>query len=229
MGNAKRVLVGLAPAAAVLVALASCSGSDGGSADGEDGGSSGSSGSNGSSGTPIPKDGAPGCASIGPKNASSATSTPRDGMTTAAWTSPESALGADDARAQAILSTSVAATDELRITKFGFSVPAGARITGIEVDMRRQAKDIGAIDDKVQLIQGGNPVGRYKYVNTAWPSSAAGTHPYGGESDTFGATLTGADVSREDFGVSISAKLDVNAVSSDPAVDVVTMTVHYCE
>jgi hypothetical protein len=158
-----------------------------------------------------------------------ATSAPRAGMTTASWSSPENVLAQDDKRAQAILSEAVPATDELHVTGFGFTVPAKARIVGIEVDMRRQAVDPGATDDQVQILANGAPVGRYKFTKAAWPSSAPGTHPYGNESDAFATTLTGADVSKDDFGVSVSAKLDVGAISSDPAIDFISVTIHYCE
>lgn len=230
MASQKRLAVAVGTACVAIVALVACSSStgDGASSSGDtDGGSSGTS--SGSSGTPVPKDGAPGCASIGPKMPGAATSVPRAGMTTAAWQSPENALKQDDVRTQAILSEAVPSTDELRVTKFGFAVPAAARIVGIQVDMRRQAVDPGAIDDKVQILAHGEPVGRYKYVNVFWPTSAPGTHPYGGASDNFATTLTGADVSKDDFGVSVSAKLDVGAISSDPAIDFIAVTVHYCE
>lgn len=212
-----------------LVAFA-CGGSDA-SVDSTDGGaSSGSSTSGGTdSSSGMTSDGAPpGCVTVGPNKAKSAVSKPRDGATSVAWTAPENVLAQDDVRATAILSEATPATEELHVTGFGFDIPAGARIAGVDVALRRQSPDIGTRDDEVKLITGGKSVGTFKFTKSPWPSSAPGTHHYGGPSDAFGADLKGSDVSRDDFGASFSAKLDMGAISGDPAIDYVEVKVTYC-
>lgn len=232
----KAGFVGMASIFVVTLVLGlplACGSSDATASDPDAGSSSGASGSGGtdsSSGMTTP-DGAlpPGCVTVGPNKAKSAVSKPREGITTVAWTAPENVLAQDDVRATAILSEATPATDDLHVTGFGFDVPAGARISGVDVALRRQSPDIGTRDDEVKLITGGMSVGRFKFTKSPWPSSAAGTHHYGGPTDAFAAELKGSDVSREDFGASFSAKLDMGAISGDPAIDYVEIKVTYCE
>ena len=224
-------LVGMAGVLVLTVLAFACGTSDSAIEENDGGASSGASGASGGvdSSSGMTTDGAPpGCVTVGPNKAKSAVSKPREGVTTVAWTAPENVLVQDDVRATAILSEATPATEELHVTGFGFSVPDGARIAGVDVALRRQSPDIGTRDDEVKLITNGMSVGRFKFTKSPWPSSAPGTHHYGGPNDAFAAELKGADVNREDFGASFSAKLDTGAISGDPAIDYIEVKVTYC-
>lgn len=112
---------------------------------------------------------------------------------------------------------------------FGFTVPAGATIVGIKVDIRKQrTAGTSAVDACVQLLdaagalQGNNKAD----TTTNWPASA-GTISYGGSADTWGATLNTTVVNDADFGVGIAVK--ATAQNVDINIDLVAITVYYAE
>ncbi len=95
----------------------------------------------------------------------------------------------------------------LEATDFGFSVPVGATITGVFVQISRfqggSHTTTEVADNHVKLIKGGVVSGTDKATDVAWPiSQQAAT--YGGNGDLWGLALTSADVNASDFGVALS-------------------------
>ena len=90
-------------------------------------------------------------------------------------------------------------------SNYAAAVPAGATITGIGVSVTRNASDLGGFADfHVNLIVGGSTIGSNNYANKSlnWPAITA-TANYGGSADSWGFSLTPADVNASNFGVSI--------------------------
>jgi len=73
-----------------------------------------------------------------------ATDDPHDPI---AWASPESARDLDGQLARVTLDLGQS-SEHLRITDFGFAIPASATIKGVEVEFKRQAGDTGIGDGK---------------------------------------------------------------------------------
>lgn len=92
----------------------------------------------------------------------------------------------------------------LKVTGFGFTVPADATITGILVEIERSATvSVSITDSSVKLVKGGTIGGTDKATGTNWPTSDAYAS-YGADGDLWGQTLTPVDVNASNFGVAIA-------------------------
>jgi hypothetical protein len=112
-------------------------------------------------------------------------------------------------------------TNNLDITGLGFNVPAGATITGIEVDVFRGTNRYNAVTDvTVQLMKASSPVGSNRAVSGYWPAILVGQpasvfyevpgsggikQQYGSGGDLWGTTWAPTDVNSSTFGVRIVA------------------------
>jgi hypothetical protein len=117
--------------------------------------------------------------------------------------------------------------DPLVLTHFGVSIPDDATITGIQFKIRRGTLTSNAVDDTVQILQNGAPVGANHGQSGAWPGALA-YGSYGGAYDLWGASWTVADVRSNDFGVSISPRYNGPVAGNERAyIDSVRVTVFY--
>jgi len=146
-----------------------------------------------------------------------AASVDRDGKT--AWTTPGKALLntgiAEQAESAWQEVPSLDYTDWLRITNWGFSLPAGAVIRGIEVQIFREANHRDDIlDHAIYLRKTSGRVGD-NYANTVdtWARNDEAAL-YGGTGDLWNTTWTKADIESSDFGIDISVE---NLDGSDPS------------
>lgn len=143
------------------------------------------------------------------------------------WTSPGN-VGADDGVEAQVTAASYDANDHtwrLKAQNFGFTIPAGATIDGIIVEIERRAFAGAAEDQEVRLYNAaGTLVGDDKQTATAWPSTV-GVATYGSSTDTWNASLTATDVNDVDFGVALIVL--ATAANTDIGVDYIRATVHY--
>lgn len=144
------------------------------------------------------------------------------------WTNPTSAFTHDSAYAYMVPSSTSTNNSVLELTGFGFSIPTGATILGVQVqfDVLQYGGTTGNVRDSlVKLVKGGNRVGTDYATGTNWTGSAS-TLTYGGFTDLWGTTLTVADVNASNFGVSIRVR---NTTGGDrtAGVDAVRMLVVY--
>jgi hypothetical protein len=147
-----------------------------------------------------------------------------------AWGSLSSATGAPNkSSASAVLLTGEE-TNFLELTQFGLSVPVGATVEGIVVDVTRNAgAPLGegelVKDFSIKLLKAGTRVGDQKASYSWWPATS-GLATYGDQNNKWGTTWTAAEVNAAGFGVSIAAKM-LAPGGSFPAVDAVKITVFY--
>jgi len=168
--------------------------------------------------------------SDGPRTGKTAASVPRADAAGIAWAMPENARQIDGQLARATLDLGQS-TERLRITDFGFSVPASATIKGVEVEFQRQAGDTGIGDGNIELWLDGSPSDRPKFIATSWPRAIVGRHHYGQAVDTWGDDLTPALVGRPGFGVEIYAlrQEDAGTAAIEARVESMRITIFYCE
>lgn len=141
-----------------------------------------------------------------------------------AWNNPSEALASDDVYATRTL-FSGQTTQYLELTGFGFSIPGGAPISGIVVEVERSDGGVSTVKDHtVQLLKGGAAAGDNKATGATWPGSDA-TATYGGASDLWGESWTDSDVNASNFGVRIRAQC--TSGNGAPRVDLVAVTVYY--
>lgn len=147
-----------------------------------------------------------------------------------AWVSPAN-VGADDGTESTITAASFDSPDISQIlvaSNFGFTIPTGATIDGIVVEIDRRNSAGAASDNRVQLATGttfADLVGTNK-ADTAldWPTATA-VATYGASNDTWSAGLTVAQINAAGFAVFLSAQAD--AANTDIQVDFIRVTVYY--
>lgn len=145
------------------------------------------------------------------------------------WTNPSN-VSADDATEAQITAATYDAGDHsfrLKATNFGFSIPSGATINGIIVEIDRRDFAGDAQDQEVRLYDSSSTlVGDDKQTATSWPSTSA-VATYGSSSDTWAAGLDAADINSANFGVALIVL--ANSANTDIGVDYIRVTVHYTE
>lgn len=152
------------------------------------------------------------------------------GIGTIAWTNPGNVLASDDARAVATNIPLSALSHYLVATDYDFTIPAGATINGIVVQIERHGTSATGIKDNVvRLVKGGVISGdNTADTSTAWPNGTDGTATYGSSSDLWGLTWTADDINATNFGVAVVAT-NVDVSTRSARVDHITITVHYTE
>lgn len=144
---------------------------------------------------------------------------------TGSWANPDNAKVND--ASYAAHSSGGGQTHYLKATAFGFAIPGGATINGIQVSVVRKSQDSAKFaytqDSVVKLVQGGTVVGTSKAdTATKWPTSD-GTVTYGSTSDLWGATWTDTDINASNFGVVFSA----NNVTTVSSINFISVTITY--
>jgi hypothetical protein len=164
----------------------------------------------------------------GPNPGTVAVSVPRTGATGIAWDAPAKALTVDGQYAKSVV-TDNEQTELLRVTGYGFNLPATVTIKGVVVQLKRQG-DNKVVDGNIELWLDGAPSDRPKFVASGWPTNI-GTHHYGQEVDTWGNDLTPELVGRPGFGTEIWAKRREDAGTGPVAAEVESLliTVWYCD
>lgn len=111
----------------------------------------------------------------------------------------------------------------LKATGFGFTIPAGATILGMVVDLQRRRMGTNCTDVHVQIVKGGAISATNRSVGVLWPSPVA-LDSFGGAADKWGETWTPADINSATFGAAVAPQI-VNFTSGQ--VDAWLITVFY--
>ena len=100
-------------------------------------------------------------------------------------------------------------THQLRLTDFGFSVPTGATVKGVKLELKRSASqndgdyyvmDAGSVATRV--LKGGTVSPLRPATYSHWATSPEWA-TYGGPTDLWGVSLTPADVNDPAFGFAV--------------------------
>lgn len=142
-----------------------------------------------------------------------------------AWTLPANAEALDGVYASAAI-TSIG--QQLTCTGYGFSIPGGATINGIQFDTYRfKTGTGGARDFQVFAIKGG-VVGT---TNRAALVAFTGTltdQVYGGVSDLWGLTWAASDINASNFGIAYqTSHTGTFKQPSTQFVDYISCTIYY--
>jgi hypothetical protein len=121
---------------------------------------------------------------------------------TVAWANPSNAASSDDVWAIAVTGAGQS-SEYLKATVFGFTIPPGATILGILLEIERQGAS--STDARVRLVKGNVVQTTDKASGTAWlPFDQIAS--YGGSTDLWGNTWTDADINGTGFGAVISGQ-----------------------
>jgi len=143
------------------------------------------------------------------------------------WVNPDNAKVEDDNSSYII---EPEFTQYLKATNFGFSVPSGATIDGIEVGVKRKSAtgDYFIRDYSVKLVKSDGGFSVANRANTDYEQwSTTLTYAfYGGSSDLWGESWTSSDINNSNFGIAFSVE-----GSDDPRLEVdhIQIKVYYTE
>lgn len=158
------------------------------------------------------------------------TGTGADGGGVTPWANPTNIQGAPNLSYATVTLTaaanSIAFSDSLLASNYGFAIPATSIILGIQVTVTGlQSSSFNQALFGVQLLYTGVPIGASK-INRQLPTSA-GTLVFGSSSDTWGATLTPNIVNDSSFGAFAFSGLTAQSTpqSCTYSVDAVQITI----
>lgn len=159
--------------------------------------------------------------SSGPLFATSCTNDASFGTT--AWTNVGNACAED-----AAVASESGVSQYIQAVGLGFSLPGNAVIVGIQADVKKQATSGQlVVDNSVKLYVNGVVSGtEHKQNLVDWVDTALTYYTYGGSSDTWGLTLTGADINNANFGLAFACNKDAGGVNTGN-VDAIRFTIFY--
>lgn len=151
-----------------------------------------------------------------------------DSYGTLGWASPE-AIEVDDANYAEGTAFSGGDTWYLKATEFGFAIPDGATIVGIEATMKVGSSTGGDTcnESVIKIVKSDGTVGsENKSTSAALPADpATAVWDYGGATDLWSESWSASDINDVDFGVVASYSSSLGF----PWVFYMKMTVYYTE
>jgi Tfp pilus assembly protein PilX len=143
-----------------------------------------------------------------------------------AWSNPTFVTGNDTSRATVSPPISGGLSQNLDITNFGFSIPAGSTIDGITVSVDKFANGTSVTDYDVYMIKGGvSGAGDDKSSGSSWGTTEA-TSTYGSSSDLWNLTWASTDINATNFGVRIKVR-NGSSSARTASIDYVAITINY--
>jgi Tfp pilus assembly protein PilX len=147
------------------------------------------------------------------------------------WTNSGNAYTVNSSFATTALANN-ANSANLDVTNFGYPLPAGATINGFEVTIQRKASSSSAtnniVDTDIFLLKNSTTTSATdkSLTTTKWPTTS-GSQIYGGATDLWGSTWTGANVASSGFGVRIKVHSTCSSCNLTASVDGVSIKVYY--
>ena len=146
---------------------------------------------------------------------------------TKAWSFPNRAKVSDAIYTLALLDTNGDISHYLKATNFGFSIPTGATINGIIVEVQRRAQVATITDSEVKIVKSNGSIGTTnKATGTSWPGTEAYAS-YGSSSDLWDETWAATDINNSNFGMVIAAISGSTTAFNYAEIDHIRITVYY--
>ena len=141
------------------------------------------------------------------------------------WANQSGASGSDDDYASTDAMKSNWCTYFFYLEDFGFNIPTGATIDGIEVNIEKKSDVSGTVQDQyLSMLDASTPVGS-NYADSAYWLDYDSITNYGGASDLWGSSWTPSTINNAGFGVILYAMV-IND-NGNASIDDVNITVHY--
>lgn len=145
---------------------------------------------------------------------------------TLAWTNPNN-VQADDGSSATRNVTNGNKTHYIKCTGFGFSIPNGSTINGIEMTVEAKITNAATntiSDFNIRLVKA-DTIGATNRANNTQFNNAFNPYTWGSSSDLWGDTWTPSDINNANFGCAFSAQS--LSGTDDLSVDYISMTVYY--
>jgi len=118
------------------------------------------------------------------------------------WSNPDNAKANDGSYASYGIAYGPEYSHYLKATNFGFSIPSGATIDGIKVEIEGKTDaDTAGNDYRVSIVKSDGTVGTTNKGNNTMLESSDTYRTYGGATDLWGETWSDTDINDTDFGV----------------------------
>ena len=148
---------------------------------------------------------------------------------TVAWSNPNNAKVSDDVYATTA-QTTVSTTHRLKATNFGFSIPTGATINGIKVEIQGYTtSDGGSYTQVNRLLKNNSVAGSTPSPNNQLPVNSAAYVTQGGATSLWGTTWTPDDINNSGFGYATYKQLLGIGTYYNTYIDHIRITVYYTE
>ncbi len=150
---------------------------------------------------------------------------------TVAWSNPNN-IKVDDSSYATFTSATNVSSHYLQASNYGFTIPAGATINGIEVNIKRKGSSTGGTthtrDTIVSIVKSDGSIGTTNkaLLTTDWPLTEA-TQTYGTSSDLWGETWAVSDINNSNFGMVVQAKNQTSAANPTGSVNFISIKVTY--
>jgi hypothetical protein len=119
-------------------------------------------------------------------------------------------------------------TEYLKITNFGFSIPAGATINSITAGVKRKTNTSSLpVDYSIKIVKAGTISGTDQSAGDAWPTSEATKTFTGGGGALWGLAWGPSDINDSGFGVAISCADSGSVGGWIASINYITLTIDY--
>jgi hypothetical protein len=148
---------------------------------------------------------------------------------TVVWIDPNNAKASDNAYASAANVNTALYSHYLKATNFGFSIPTGATINGIVVEIEKKRGGYSVFDEVVSIVKANGTIGTTnKAINANWGTTDTYAS-YGSSSDLWGETWSSTDINNTNYGMVLEASLraGIDGLQSTAYVDHIRITVYY--
>jgi len=145
---------------------------------------------------------------------------------TEAWANPGNITADDATNASGAASSKDEQMNFLVGSNFGFSIPTGSTIDGIEARLQASDPVGGAGITHVIIYKDNSTPGNDLETGETGVAGTPTNYDYGSSSQLWGLTWTAAEINSSDFQLRISMN---GGVAGEPAVDFLAVNVHYTE
>lgn len=145
------------------------------------------------------------------------------------WTNPDRAANDNNSYATCFLGPAQTSQYINLNTPSGLSIPAGATINGIVIDIDRKASfatGVTYIHDNVICLIQGTTHGTNKALAASWPTSEA-RQSYGSSTDTWGFTWSPSGITAIALGIQVACRDDLDSTNITASVDYAQITIYY--
>lgn len=169
-------------------------------------------------------------ASQGPNNPGTGANDSSFGTTS--WANPGNIVSSNDSYASITFGTGTGTSWYLKGTNFGFSIPTGATINGIvvEIERKRGGTFVAGFpkDNSVKIVKSDGSIGSTNKASATQYPTTDTYATYGSSSDLWGETWTYSDINDADFGVVLATDIQVPSEAIGvTSVDHIRITVYY--
>ena len=142
------------------------------------------------------------------------------------WSNPDRAVSSNDSYATVSVDDGEQ-SNYLQCTNFGFTIPAGATIDGITVNIERKSGATNTGDRRVRIVKAGTRGSADLATGTGYPAADT-VEAHGGSTQLWSETWTAADINSANFGAALSVEKTSNTGGARTvSVDHIQIVVSY--